>query len=190
MKNTNTFSILFLAFIFLFSASNAKAEAQIGLNTFYLSDQLTTSSTSNSTKTIWALDILFSPAGVKNLLFGWDILGVSVSDATTTTTTFTSSDMGPKFFWYFTKSHNWSLALSYHLISNAKYNPGTEETWSGTSLFVELGYLPDITENFSAGVKLNYYSASYNKQTISTTTADVAYKRNLIFPSMALIYHF
>jgi hypothetical protein len=193
MKNNKC--IFSLLFIFVFCgfctfSTPAKAEAQLGLNTFYLSEQTTAATTTTATKTIWVFDILFSPAGVKRLLFGWDVLGLSVSDTSTTTTTFATSDMGPKVLWYFTKSENWSLGLSYHLIANAKYNPGTAETWTGTSLFIELGYLPNITENISAGFKLNYYSGTFPKQTVGTTTSDVSYKRSLIYPSVGLAYHF
>ncbi len=193
MKNNKC--IFSLLFIFVFCgfctfSIPAKSEAILGLNTFYLSEQTTAAATTTATKTIWVFDALFSPAGAKRFFMGWNIMGVSTSDAATTTTTFTSSDMGPKFLWYFTKSGNWSLALSYNLLVTAKYNAGTDETWTGSSLLVELGYMPDITENFSAGVKLNYYSGSYSKQIISTTTTDVSYKKTLIMPSVGFVYHF
>lgn len=162
------------------------------LNVFYFSDGLAAASTSSVTRTIWDFALLLNLTKKGDIVAGWSYGSVSTSDAATTTTTYTSSEMGPKFGYYFDKHLSWVLFLTYNLNTKINYNNGTTiEEWRGSSLKAELGYLPHVTDEFAAGIKLVYYKPTIAEAIPSSNVlSKVSYSRTLIYPSISFTYFF
>ncbi len=125
------------------------------------------------------------------LVVGWSYGMFSTSDTGTTSTTFSTSDMGPRFGWFFDKQAWWSLFLTYNLLATGNYSPsgGTAQTWRGTSLKFDFGWGPAVSENLNIGIRLNYYAATYTESLEgSSNYQTVAYTRSFMYPSIFLSY--
>ena len=84
------------------------------------------------------------------------------------------------------------MFLTYNLQTTAKYVSGaTDVEWRGSSLKIEFGYRPELTESLLAGMHLIYYTASFSEElTGSTTFALVSNSRAIIYPAFTLSYRF
>lgn len=105
-------------------------------------------------------------------------------------TSLTSSDMGPAFRW---QSGNQiiSVTLAYAVVCKGKFSDGTtDEELNGESQLIKIAFEPPISESFSVGVGLNYYSATYKTSVQNSTQSDVNYKNSKIYPSLSLSYKY
>jgi len=179
---------LALSFIsFLIFSSNAFAGLYSEFNGYFATDTFTTTATAQNSKTFYAVDIFANLESKKKFFAGFHVDQVALTDSNgTTTTTFSSLNMGPMFQWLMDKDRVFSFALGYNLLTKGTYNDGTTTTeLTGTGLWATLAAMPEITETFYLGLKLNYYSLNYTKAVVVTTSSDVAYARTLIFPSIS-----
>lgn len=176
----------------IFIVSKASAGVFGELNLFYNTDSFKTATTSSSGKTFFALDVYANLETKHRYFAGFHVDSISLTDTTATgTETFSSQNMGPMFLWVMDKRKIYSLALGYNLVAKASYNAGTggeAEALTGTGIFATVAAMPEVSENFFVGLKLNYHSLSFSKSTVSTTATDVSYNRTLIFPSISVAW--
>ena len=163
------------------------------LNLFYFSDtMLYSSSNTGTTRTFYDVMVGMPIAGKGRWVLGWNYDSMSFLDNPGTTTKLSVTDMGPKLIYYVDKDRTWLLGLTYNLITKGTYDPGGSSTeLRGTSLRVEFGYTPHMTESLLMGAKLNYYKASFNEEvTNQTSLAKTTNGRTVIYPSFAITYRF
>lgn len=182
-------NLVLLVLIFTRGTSQALT---LDANTFYLSDSLTTASDSTSTSLFWDFAVTINLDKRGQWVIGWAYSSMSISQTGTVTSEFSLTEMGPKVGYYVDKSKVWSVFLTYNFQSIANYSDSsTTAEWRGTSLKGEFGFTPAFTEAFHAGVKLNYYQASFSEQFVSGTTfSTISNKRSIIYPTVAFIYRF
>lgn len=174
------------------TAHSADANYTFDLNTFYFSDSFTHSTNSTNTRTFYSASLNLAVDKSKTYMIGWSVLGFMAPETTTTNVTYTASDMGLRFQLNLGKNNSGILAVTYNLQATTKYNgSGTEETLRGTSILVELGATPDVTDYMNVGFKLMYYAPTFKESLIGTTTySQVAYKRATIFPAASVAWRF
>lgn len=180
------FRLVFLTMFFGVLFGVRPAQAYIEFNAFYLSDSLATTETVASTKMFIEGAVGFSIDRKGTYLVGWNYSLYSTSDSSTTTDTYSSSQMGPRFLFMLDKGHNWSLGLGYYLVTTATFSSGAggEQKWKGTALKADIGYSMDVSESVKFGVRMNYSSASYSEQLVGETDYSVVTNsRSHIFPS-------
>lgn len=173
----------------LWSPFAARADHLWDLMMFMTTDATVHTASPKTSSTIWATSYAFSVTKGKRFFVGWNVLGVSTSQdsGSGTPITYASTDMGPRLV-VLSKSGTWMGALSYNLRNTTSYDPGTgtAENLKGTSLFVELGYLPELNDTWRLGVKLNYYAPSFNESVVNDTTySQVSYSKTTLFPSIS-----
>lgn len=166
----------------------------IETNAFYFSDTLAQTSATNS-DTYMFIDsaVGFSVDKKDRFQVGWNYAMMNTSrSVSSTTTTYASTQMGPKFKYYLNKDRNLSISVAYNLVTSAAYSSGaTSETWRGTSYHVDLGYTGWFSDSFAIGVKFNYASANYVETlTGGTNYTQVTNTRTNIYPSLNLILEF
>lgn len=173
----------------LTSAQRAQAAA-FETNLFYISDNLEAGDKATGTKMFVDGAILINLTKSGKTLIGWSFGMISTSDTGADERTFSLMEMGPKLSYLMGRERHWSLAFTYNLQSTAKYtSAGGEAEWRGVSYKVELGYTPQITERIWAGLKLNYYLASFGEQLVgSTTYSTISNSRSLIYPSVSFSF--
>lgn len=185
-------NFLFRIILTLIFYSNAKA-AVIDINSFYLSDGMTSSTTNAVGKTFYSALIGFNIDKKGLFQLGWNYASYSTSDtvASGTPVTYVSTQMGPALVLYLNKDRNWRFGLAYNLTTKALSNAtGASEEWRGTGIAGDLGYQIPVNETFSFGFRLNYSTTSFTEQVISTTITKINYKRTFIYPSISLAYEF
>lgn len=162
------------------------------LNTFYYSDSFKYTTTNTTTRTFYSASLNLALDKAKTFMVGWGILGYTAPDTSgTTTSTYTASDMGLRLQYNMGKNNTGILAVTYNLQASTKYNPGTEEVLRGTSILVELGVTPDVSEYMNVGFKLMYYAPTFKESLVNTTTySTVAYTRASIFPAVSVAWRF
>lgn len=183
--------ISFLFCAVLFSSISAKAVvAELGL--FYFTDDLSSTSNFTTSRTIYDFAILMTSEGRRMLGIGWNYAGVTSEESAVTTTTYTSTETGPKFTYMFGREQDWYIGLAYNLLAKAQFSDANGEAeWRGTSLKAEFGFLPKINNRINVGVKLNYHQASYNEQITNTTTlTQTTNTKTMIYPTFALVWKF
>ncbi len=170
----------------------SRAGGFMELNAFYFSDAATVSTTSTRTEMLFDGCLGFDIDKTGMYQVGWNYSSHSVSDASTTTTTYTSAQMGPKFVFYFNKERTWALAGAYNLITTATYSTGgsTAEKWRGTSMNIEFGYGLPLSEAMRLGLRLIYSAASYTEVVTTSSLTTVSYARTLIYPAIHMSFHF
>lgn len=182
----NGLAVLFFP-VFLLSENSFSAVYD--LNLFYDSRALTMSSAETNTKMFIEGSALVDVSKSPHMAVGWSYAMYSTTDAATTSTTISASDMGPKFTWFMDKKEFWSLSLTYNLIGSATYSAGSSDTWRGTSIKADIGWGPPLGDNSFLGIKINYYSATYTENlTGGTSYAQVSYARSFMYPSVFISY--
>ena len=123
---------------------------------------------------------------------GWNYTGHVTTKVTTTTETYTSTQMGPRFLLFFDKKKIFSTGFSYNLLANATFNNGTTTyTWKGTGIKADFGLNLPMGQIGLVGIRINYSSTSYNQQLQNATTFSViAYNRTFIYPSISMFFEF
>jgi hypothetical protein len=183
--------ILILFCLTLFSTERAAAYAE--LNFFYMTDALNNGTADTSSKMFAEGSLGFGIDRENRYLVGWSYGLYSTSNSAATTTTYSSTQMGPRFLWFMTKAKTWSLGLTYNIVSTATYDngSGSAEKWKGTSIKFDVGYNFPMSESWFVGVRLNYSSASYTERLVGTTTySTVGYTSALTYPSIYSVYLF
>ncbi len=170
----------------------SRAEAwMFDFNLFYFSKTLTIDSAETGSQMFG--DLAFSlELSKKNAVYlGWSYGFRSTSDASTTTTTISASEMGPKFGMFFDKDMTWGAFVTYNLVATSTYAPGggTEQTWRGSTIKAEIGWAPQVTDNMFIGVRLNYYTATFTERIQNVTDyAQVSIPRTLMYPAFFFAY--
>lgn len=185
-------------FVFLFTwilgsaAFGADANYTFDLNTFYFSDSFTHATNTTSNRTFYSASLNLAVDKSKTYMIGWSVLGFMAPETSSSNVTYTASDMGLRFQLNMGKNNSGILAVTYNLQASTKYNgSGSEETLRGTSILVELGATPDVTDYMNVGFKLMYYAPTFKESLIDTTTySQVAYKRATIFPAASVAWRF
>lgn len=179
--------IIAVSLIFL---ASAPALAFIELNTFYYTDDLQTATNSKASNMFIEASIGFAIDKKMAYLVGWNYSMMNVTETSTTTTKYASTQMGPRFVWRIGKSQNWSLGLGYYLLTDATYDgSGTEVKWEGTTMKVDFGYSFEVATDVQLGLRGNYAASSYNEQLVgSATYSTISYKRTHMYPSLYLIW--
>jgi hypothetical protein len=166
----------------------------IDANLFYFSDGMVYSSaTSAYNRTFWDFMIGMPTSSKGYWVIGWNYDTYSFIDNPGTATKLSITDMGPKILYAINKDKTFVFAFNYNLITKGSYSPGggTTSELRGTSMRVELGYTPAVSENCFMGPKLNYYKATFTEEiTGQTALAKVTDSRTVIYPSFTITYRF
>jgi hypothetical protein len=169
------------------TASNARAFI-LDLNMFYYSDAFKVAEQNNATRMFGDLGIGLSADKKGMYVIGWNIGYTSAVDQVAgVNTTYTVTEMGPKFGMFFDKERFWSLWATYNLVVNGTYSAAgaTSETWRGSSIKIEMGVTPALDTEYFAGVKLVYHSETFNESLIgSSNYSQVTYSRSFIYPAL------
>lgn len=169
----------------------SRAHAFIELNAFYFSDTMAADSSASSNRMFVEGTLGFMIDKKGEYLVGWAYGMFNATDTTTSSITYASTQMGPRFVWVIDKAKNWSLGLGYYLVTSATYNAGTEEKWKGSAIKADAGYNFNVTDRFQMGVRLNYSAATYTEKLVGATTySEVSYTRSFIYPSLYSMYLF
>jgi hypothetical protein len=169
------------------------ASAYFELNTYYYSETVNTGSAATKGRMLVDVSLGFAVDKDGKYQVGWNYSTHSSTDTATTTTTYVSTQMGPRFIWFFTKAKTMNLGVSYNLVTKGTYTPdgGTSEIWNGTGLKADIGYNFAVGESTFLGLRLNYSSASYTSKLVGAT--DYSESANLvsyIYPSIYLFFSF
>ena len=184
------FIIGFLLFT-LISLRTPRAEAFVELNLFYDSDALSTPSSSSDAKTYYEACLGFGIDSKGRYLVGWNYSSFSKTDSGTTSATYTSTQMGPRFIFMFGKDKQWSLGAGYYLVTTGDYNASnTDKQLTGTAFKVDAGYNFPMTDEVMVGLRLNYSAATYTSQLVSGSYSGISDTVNLIYPSVYAIAWF
>ncbi len=178
-------------FIFCFFLSPLASAGLVDLNLLYSTDSLSTTTSSSANKTFYDFCLGFSVYQKNSIIIGWNYAGYSTSStASSVTSTYSSTQMGPKFLFYLNKDHNWRLGLAYNIISKATYQNGSSpsESWKGSAYAFDLGYQFQLSEEVFFGARLNYSMSSYNEKLIGTTYTTDTSTQTFIYPSLAVSY--
>lgn len=173
-----------ITLIVLFSGW-AQAGVLLDIGGSYLSDSLGTSSTETSSKYFYNVGVLFSLK--KKIWGGWNYSGVSYSDSETASTSLSTQDTGPVVKWQFGKGDLYNFSAAYNILSRATYSAGSSnETWQGTSIWVQFGIAPMVREGMHVGAALNYYAASFSKKTVDNVESSASNSHTWIFPTIMM----
>lgn|GEM_PF-1206593 len=174
-----------LVLLIMMVSLSAQAGLLLEVGGTYLSDSLSTSSTTSSTKYFYNVGVLFDFN--KNFWGGWNYSGISHADKDTATTTYTSQDTGPYIKWQFGRNDLYSLGLAYNILSRSTFSDGTtNENWEGTSFWVQLGVSPEVRAGWRVGASLNYYLANYTKKTVNSVESSASNSKSWIFPMLTV----
>lgn len=169
--------------------------AYVEFNGFYTSEGLTvTGGNSADSRTYFEGALGFSIDKASRYLVGWGYASFSNSDQAPGggTTTYTSTQMGPRFVYNIDKQKHWSAAFAYYIVSNANYTKANSsaEEWKGTALKFDLGYNFEISTQFMFGLRMNYSSASYTDKYVGSSWTETSMTKTSIYPSVYSIYYF
>lgn len=170
-----------------------RAFAHVELNLFYDSDSLSTGTAATSTKMFIDGTVGFEIDRKGMYLVGWNYSLYSTSETSATTTTYASTQMGPRFLVMLDKNKNWSVGLSYNLVTTATYSDGsgTSEKWKGTGIKADLGYTFALSDSIRFGLRLNYSMTSYVEKLVGDTDYSViSYSRSTMYPSVYTVILF
>ncbi len=180
-------------FIIQFISCLSLARPSAEINFIYLSSGLVASSTSTSSNMGFDLSTYFPIDNKDQFFAGWQVFYLSASSVTTSTETLGIQNISPAIRWAMGDRGIMTLSFSYCLNGKATYANGTTtEAWSGTAMFAQLAFNPQISENWNADLALNYFSASFSKSVDSTTLVEsaVSYSKSFIFPTIGFRYRF
>ena len=188
----STLHILFFIAVSIIFSAPTKAHAYLEINGFYNTDNFKNSSQNNNSQMLYDASIGFAIDKKAFYLAGWNYTGHSTTKTTTTTESYSSTQMGPKFIFFFGKPKMFSLGLAYNIQTKATFNNGTQTyTWKGTGLKADFGVNFPIGETTYFGLRLNYASASYNEQLVGGSSyTQVSYTRVFMYPSIYMFFGF
>jgi hypothetical protein len=182
--------IFFFLICCLFSVS-ALADTQFDLGFAYSADTLHKTTDNSNTSTFYNVDVLFNLDNRKAWNVGWTVFGISQTAAVgSTTTTYSSMDMGPVLRWNIDRAGMFSTTLAYGYLARGTYGAtgATDEKWEGTSYLAQLAAQIPLGEKFYMGVSLNYYGASYSTKTVSNVESTNDSTKTWIFPMFSMTW--
>ena len=183
---------LLIVLLCLMTAPKASAFAE--LNLFYFNDALSSTSTASNNRTYIDVAAGFAIDSKKRYNIGWNYTIHTATDANgAAKTTYSSTQMGPRFVWILDRNNSWSLGVGLYLISKAKFDDGAGNTpeWRGMAYKFDIGYNFPVSESFFFGTRLNYSSATFNEQIVNSASySNVSYSRSGIYPSLSAYYVF
>lgn len=185
-------SILHIFFVLMCLAGGNQARAYVELNAFYTSDSLNAGTTETSSRMFIEGSFGFPIDSKRRYLIGWSYVVHSVAESGSASTTYAGSQTGPRFIWLLNRDKNWSLGLTYNLITTANYTSGSApaEKWTGTAIKADLGYSFALSDMVYLGFKLNYSMATYSSKLIgSTDYSNISNGATYIYPSVSFIYY-
>jgi hypothetical protein len=180
----------FLSSLFLLLTQVALAGLHGEVNTFYATDSFKAETSSSESKTYYSFDIYANLNSKGTYFAGFHLDQVALQEtAASSTARLTSLNMGPMVMWLMDRKKEYGLSLGYNIVANGAYTTSSASTTlSGTGLFVSFSAMPEISENFYVGLKLNYYSLSFSRSIDGSTVSPVSFTRTLIFPSLSLAW--
>ena len=184
------FKFVICVILSFFYAPKASAGI-VDLNLLYYTDSTTATTVASGSKLFYDVCLGFSVYKNNEIIIGWNYANYSTSEtAGTTTTTYSSTQMGPKFIFFLNHDHNWRIGAAYNLISKATYQNGANpsETWKGSAYAIDVGYQFLLSETFLFGARLNYSLSSYNEKLIGAAYSTISNSQTYIYPSLAVSY--
>lgn len=176
-------SLLFV----LLTGPNAFAGLYGEVGGFFSSDTFTTSSDSTDARTYFSLDLIASLDNKQRFYAGFHVHQLSINTETEEKSEYSTLDMGPMLMWVIDQKKNFSLTVGYNVTAQATLNNGDATSdLTGTSLMASVGIMPEVADDLYLGVRINYYNATYSRETIDGATEDVSYSRSIIFPTFVI----
>ncbi len=80
-----------------------------------------------NSRTIYDFAVLMTSEGRRLLGIGWNYAGVSSIDNSTTETSYSSTETGPKFTYMFGREQDWYVGLAYNLLAKAQFSDASGE---------------------------------------------------------------
>lgn len=187
MKRLFLFCLTFCTF-----SSTALADAMVDFGAVYVADTLNNSTNSGTTQYFYNIDVLFNLDNRKAWNVGWTVFGLSQTfTEDTSSTVYSTMDMGPALRWNITRNGSFSTTLAYGYLAKGNYNAsgGSAEELEGTSLFAQIAsQLPLYDDKFYFGLSLNYYAANYSKKTVSNLRSASDAQKTWIFPMISFTW--
>ena len=183
---------IFMALCFRYEA---KADIVIAADAIYFNSALTSaSSAASGGLTFYDLSLFVNPLNSARVYLGATFLGLSTTDTdiSSVLTSFASQDIALSMRTYLDRSKSSSLTFGYSFYSKGTFvtGSGSTETWTGTSILVNLSYMPRLRDNFNFGISLTYYGGSYARRIVNTTTDAISAKKTVIIPTLCMEYEF
>lgn len=174
------------------------ANVFVDFNGFYSSDAFKQTQTATDTRTYLDFAVGFGVDKQARFQVGWNYSLISVSSPSSSGTAgasdaYASSEMGPKFSYYFDKQRNWGASLTYNLITNASFTRGgggSAQTWRGSNFRFDVGYGFAFSEEFRLGLRLVYTMTTFKEEIDEPTLTAISYARTLIYPALHMSYLF
>lgn len=157
----------------------------------YYSDSTTATTAASGSRLFYDLCLGFGVYKNNTIVIGWNYANYSSSETSASvTTTYSSTQMGPKFIFFLNKDHNWRLGAAYNLISTATYQNGSNasETWKGSGYAIDVGYQFELSDSLLFGARINYSLSNYNEKLIGAAYSAVSNSQTYIYPSLAVSY--
>ncbi len=185
-KTALLFGILLAVFLM-----HQRADAYLELSAFYSGDNFNLGSSSSTSRTQLQGSLGFAVDRKAHFLIGWNYAWHTIAEeASSVSTSYSSTQMGPRLLWFFTRSKAWSLGLTYNLVTKAQYKAGSgpSEEWSGTAYKVDLGHNFALGESAFVGLRLNYLSVTYTSKLVGGSYSDISHTITSMYPAVFFVY--
>lgn len=176
---------------FALSSSPAYSSASIDIDLASVTNALTVPAVTTVANTAYYVALYGSLDTKDSFFIGPYYLGSGFSSAGSTTTTYSSADLGVALKWYIDRNHFFGLTVGYAYNTKGTYVPasGTSEAWGGTSLVGKISVEPEIGKSKNLGISILYYSATYTSKTIGTATTTVANANTYLVPALGFTFN-
>lgn len=172
------------------AGSASWATAIIDFGGTFSSNSLNVGSESTNSQNFYNLNVMFNLDTKMRWNLGWAVFGISDETGTgSTTTSYSSFDMGPAFRWNIDKNGIFSLTFIYGYLAKGKYSAGTgsSEEWDGSSFLVQFGMQAPVKEDkFYVGFTLNSYTGTYTDKTVNNVKSSVSATKTSLFPMVTM----
>lgn len=187
MKN---YGRIFFSLAILMTSFRSWAGLYPELALFTVSDSFTASTSSTDSSQFFAFDLLAGLDNKSRFYAGFRVHQLSFSsESSTATETFSTQDMGPFLLWAIDDKKIFSLSAGFSVIASGLYSNGTSDSeLSGSGYFASFGVMPEISDDWYLGVRLNYVASNYDREVIGSTSSAVGYSRTFLFPSINFTY--
>jgi len=176
------------SFVFLFLPALANAGI-LDMNFVYSSD--TAKTATSTTSTLMAYDFSIGiPIGKRDLFVSFNYGAYNSTLTTTTSTTWSGTDMGLKISGFFGRGRLYTSSFTYNFKSIVSYNSGTTTELRGTSMKADFGVNYWMSDGLALSLKFFYYAPTMAEQVDSTTLTKVAYGRTSLGQGLGLSWIF
>lgn len=182
---------IILIFFCLLVTGFAQADPLLDFGFVYSGETFNTTASSSDTQYFYNASLLFNLDTGQRCFIGWNVFGISqASVAASTTTNYSSLDMGPSIRWNIDKAGTYSLTGTYGYLAKATYSSGSSsENWEGSSLLAQFAIqAASGRQKIFLGLSLNYYSATYTKKVVSRVESSNSAQKSWIFPMITLTW--